>query len=105
MLRYGSVLKVRDVEKYKELHRNVPQAVKDALKKAHIKNYSIFLKDDMLFSYYEYTGIDHDGDFEKMKCIPEVAQWWDICMPLQVPLDTRKAGEWWAFMESVFFLE
>jgi L-rhamnose mutarotase len=34
---------------------------------------------------------------------PETQRWWEICMPLQQPLDTRKPGEWWAKMQSVFF--
>jgi hypothetical protein len=25
-----------------------------------------------------------------------------ICEPMQVPLETRKPGEWWAEMENVF---
>ena len=104
MERYGSVIKVEDTEKYKTLHRNVPEKVKEAITAANIKNYSIFIKDDLLFSYYEYTGTDHAKDMEKMRSIPEVTEWWDICMPLQIPLETREEGEWWAFMESVFYL-
>ncbi len=33
----------------------------------------------------------------------ETQRWWEVCMPLQQPLDTRKDGEWWARMEPVFY--
>jgi L-rhamnose mutarotase len=29
-------------------------------------------------------------------------KWWEICDPQQIPLATRKAGEWWAEMTEVF---
>ena len=31
--------------------------------------------------------------------------WWAIHDPMQAPLSTRKAGEWWAIAEEVFHLE
>jgi len=38
----------------------------------------------------------------KMAADPMTQKWWDICMPMQEPLETRKEGEWWAEMEEVF---
>ena len=29
-------------------------------------------------------------------------EWWAIHDPMQAPLATRKAGEWWAMAEEVF---
>ena len=34
---------------------------------------------------------------------PDMQRWWDICMPLQQPLETRRPGEWWAGMAEVFY--
>ena len=38
----------------------------------------------------------------KMAADSTTQEWWDVCMPMQEPLDTRKKGEWWAEMEEVF---
>jgi L-rhamnose mutarotase len=38
----------------------------------------------------------------KMAAHPKTQEWWDVQMPLQRPLPSRKEGEWWADMEEVF---
>jgi L-rhamnose mutarotase len=38
----------------------------------------------------------------KMAADPVTQKWWAINMPLQRPLETRKAGEWWADMTEIF---
>ena len=42
---------------------------------------------------------------DKMAADPTTQKWWDIMMPMQDPLPTRKEGEWWADMEEVFHQE
>ncbi len=39
---------------------------------------------------------------EKMAAESVSQKWWDICKPMQIPLETRKKGEWWAYMDEVF---
>lgn len=107
MKRYGSVIKVSPgkLEEYKRLHANVWESVKKMIKECHLENYSIYYKDGYLFSYYEYTGTDYAADMAKMAADPETQRWWTFCEPCQVPLETRKPGEWWAEMEEVFHLD
>ena len=107
MKRYGSVIKVApgNLEEYKRLHANVWESVKKMIKECHLENYSIYYKDGYLFSYYEYTGTDYAADMAKMAADPETQRWWTFCEPCQVPLETRKPGEWWAEMEEVFHLD
>jgi L-rhamnose mutarotase len=38
----------------------------------------------------------------KMAADPETRRWWDIMMPMQVPLEGRAEGDWWLTMEEVF---
>ena len=38
----------------------------------------------------------------KMADAPRMKEWWVITDPMQVPFETRLAGEWWASMEDVF---
>jgi L-rhamnose mutarotase len=104
MTRYGMVLGVKPEteEKYKEYHAAVWSAVLDMIRKCNIRNYSIYLKDHMLFSYFEYHGDDFAADMAKMAADKTTQEWWSIMMPMQVPLPTRKEGEWWAGMEEVF---
>ncbi|HIG48297.1 MAG TPA: L-rhamnose mutarotase [candidate division Zixibacteria bacterium] len=107
MQRYGMVLKVKPekIEKYKEYHADIWSGVADIINECNIRNYSIYLKDDYLFSYFEYIGEDFKADMDKMAADPTTQKWWDIMMPMQDPLPTRKEGEWWADMEEVFHQE
>jgi len=104
MKRYGMVIKLRPekLEEYKRYHAETWPEILDMIKKSNIRNYSIYHKDGWLFSYFEYHGKDLQADMEKMAADPKTQQWWAIMKPMQVPLDTRKEGEWWADMEEVF---
>lgn len=107
MKRYGMVIGVKPekIEEYKKLHAAVWPDVLKMIKACNIRNYSIYLKDDRLFSYFEYTGDDFEADMNKMAADPVTQQWWDVCKPCQQPLETRAEGEWWAEMEEVFYCE
>ena len=92
MKRYGSVIGVRPekLEEYKKLHAEVWQGVLKMIKECNIRNYSIYYKDGLLLSYYEYIGSDYEADMARMAADPETQRWWAVCMPCQQPLDTRK---------------
>jgi L-rhamnose mutarotase len=104
MKRYGSVIRVRpeSIEVYKKYHAAVWPEVLAMIRGCNIRNYSIYLKDDLLFGYFEYHGADYAADMTKMAADPKTQEWWAIMMPMQKPLETRVPGEWWANMEEVF---
>ena len=104
MTRYGSVLRLHpaSLETYKKYHEQVWPEVLAMIRSCNIRNYSIFLKDDLLFAYFEYRGTDYEADMAKMAADPKTQEWWSIMMPMQKPMETRKPGEWWASMEEVF---
>lgn len=104
MRRFGMVLRVRPeaLEAYKKYHEAVWPEVLDRIEKCNIRNYSIYLKDGFLFSYFEYVGENYEADMAKMAADPKTQEWWAITEPMQEPLPTRKPGEWWAEMEEVF---
>jgi L-rhamnose mutarotase len=104
MQRYGSVIKVKPekLEEYKQLHVAAWPDVLKMIAACNIRNYSIYLKDGFLFSYFEYTGDDFAADMAQMAADPVTQEWWKLTDPCQEPLPTRKAGEWWASMEEVF---
>lgn len=104
MKRYGQVIAVKaeKLEEYKRLHANAWPGVLKMISDCNIQNYSIYYKDGLLFSYYEYVGNDYEADMAKMAADEETQRWWDVCKPCQQPLDTRAEGKWWADMEEVF---
>ena len=104
MQRYGSVIKLRPEKEaeYKELHANAWPDVLEMIRACNIRNYSIYLKDGYLFSYFEYHGDDFAADMQKMADDPTTQEWWKLTDPCQEPLETRQPGEWWASMEEVF---
>lgn len=105
--RYGSVIELLPgrVEEYKKLHAEVWPEVLKIISDCNISNYSIYLKDHLLFSYFEYTGNDYAADMSKMAADPVTLRWWALCKPCMKPLPSRKADEWWADMEEVFHLD
>ena len=107
MRRYGMAIKVKPgkIEEYKRLHATVWPDVLKMISDCNIRNYSIYLKDDYLFSYFEYVGNDFDADMVIMAADPVTQKWWDVCKPCQDPLDSRDEGEWWATMEEVFHVD
>lgn len=107
MKRYGSVIRVKDkkLEEYKKLHANAWQDVIKKIQEVNITNYSIYYKDGYLFSYFEYVGDNYEKDMQKMAEDKTTQEWWKLTDPCQEPLNTRKAGEWWASMEEVFHVD
>jgi len=102
--RYGSVIKVRPEKEaeYRRLHAAAWPGVLAMIRDCNIRNYSIYLKDGYLFSYFEYVGTDFAADMARMAKDPTTREWWTHTDPCQEPLESRKPGEWWASMEEVF---
>lgn len=100
-------LKADQVEEYKRVHAAVWPGVLTRISASNIRNYSIFLKEpeNILFAYWEYHGTEFAADTALMAADQTTKDWWAICMPMQMPFETRKDGEWWAMMEEVFHLD
>lgn len=107
MKRYGMIIQVKPhkVEEYKKLHREVWPDVLAILSKYHIKNYSIFLKDNLLFGYLEYHGQDYAADMQKLADEDATQRWWKLTVPCQEPISTCGPDEWWSLMQEVFHME
>jgi len=94
-------LKAEKKEHYLHLHRHAWPCVLERIAECHIRNYSIYLHDDLLFAYFEYTGDDFDGDMKKMAEDPCTRQWWEETAPCQETL-SRDPASWWLNLEEVF---
>jgi L-rhamnose mutarotase len=109
MRRFGQVIGLREekLAEYRKLHAAVWPGVLQAIGRAHIRNYSIFLRRlpdgrHYLFSYFEYDGADFAADMAGIAADPVTQDWWKLCKPCQLPLADRADGEWWAGMEEAF---
>ncbi|MFF3855535.1 L-rhamnose mutarotase [Micromonospora sp. NPDC002575] len=106
MRRYGWVIRLRPDhrETYLRLHAAVWPGVERRLREANIRNYSIFLHQDLLFGYYEYVGEDHDADQRRIAEDPQTRAWWKLTDPCQESLAEPGSGHWWAPMREVWHL-
>ena len=106
MRRMSHIIHVKPeiIAEYKRIHAAVWPEILKAIHDSNIRNYSIFLREpeNLLIAYWEYVGTDYKADMEKIKRAPRMQEWWDITDPMQMPLETRKDGEWWASTEEVF---
>ena len=105
--RMGRVIGIKPggIARYKELHANPwPEVIQD-LKDRNIHNFSIFLREpeNLLFSYWEYTGTDFAGDVARATENERIKEWLELTGALQDPLTSRDKDEWWSPMEEVFF--
>ncbi len=107
MKRYGMVIRLRPEkeEEYKQLHAHPWAAVSDMIRRCSIHNYSIFLQDGFLYSYWEYVGDDFDADMARMAQDPVTQAWWRLTDPCQEPVKGAATGEKWSIMEEVFHLD
>ena len=107
MQRKASIIRLRPEAEtaYRKYHRSVWEEVLSTITECNIRNYSIFLRDGILFSYFEYIGDDFAADMAKMAIDPITQKWWAIMNPMQSPLENRAEGEWWAPMQEVFHLD
>jgi len=97
-------LKADKIEEYKSLHAGTNPGVRDLLRKYHIRNFSIYLRqfDDggyYLFGYYEYMGSDYKTDLENLAEEERNLKWLTVTDPMQVPFSGEKG---WALMPEIY---
>jgi len=110
--RYGSVIELIPAkeQEYRKLHAEVWPEVQEAIKKANIQNYSIYVaqlgEKKYLFSYFEYTGSDAKKDFAKIADDPTTRdRWWPLTDACQQQLPDTPEGEQWLPLEMVMHVE
>lgn len=89
-------------ERYIVLHKHTFPEVLDQIRTSNVRNYSIFLRDGLLFSFFEYVGTDYEADMEAMAENSTVQEWWTLTDPMQESLASEEADEWWVTMEEVY---
>ena len=84
--RFGQVIRVRPeaIDEYERLHAEPWPGVLAAIRRANIRNYSIYRHGELLFAYFEYVGDDFAADMAAMAADPD--------RPAVVDADRRDAG-------------
>jgi len=98
-------IKPEKIEDYKKLHAEVWPEVLALLGKHHVKNYSIYLKNNLLFGYLEYHGDDYTSDMKHVGEADVTKRWWKLTDPCQEAIEGAQEGEWWSTMEEVFHMD
>ena len=107
MRRYAQVIQLneKDEAEYIRYHAEVWPTVLKTIAECGIRNYSIFLRNGVLFAYFEYHGEDYAADMRKMAADAETQRWWKIMDPMQRPMDDAEDGEKWSGLKEVFHFE
>jgi len=107
--RLGSVVGLNEetMQQYILLHAHVWPEVLERIRKANMRNYSIFAGqlddgDYYLFSYFEYVGDDFDADMASIAADPVTRDWWKLTDPLQRRVQGTPVGDQWKSMKQVF---
>lgn len=107
MRRYAEVIRLRPEAEaeYVKHHAAVWPGVLQTIAACNMRNYSIFLRNGVLFGYFEYHGMDFDADMAKMAADPETQRWWRLMDPMQERMADAQPGEKWSPMREVFHVD
>lgn len=107
MRRYCQLIRLRPEcrDEYIEYHRAVWPTVLATIAACNIRNYSIYLYNDLLVAYFEYHGNDYEADMRKMAADPETQRWWAITDAMQERLPEVASGGKWLEIPEVFHFD
>ena len=98
-------LKPEKVEEYKQLHANPWPDVLKTIRDCNLRNYSIFIQDTTVFSYFEYVGEDFDADMAKMDADPITLEWWKHTKPCFEKFAISPQSEFYHDMKQIFYYD
>ena len=74
-------IKEEKLEEYVSLHENAWPEIYKILSDSNMHNYSISIRGNELYTYYEYTGDNLEADSEKMAANPIMQKWQALTKP------------------------
>ena len=103
-------LKRECIEEYIRLHEvdvytDRWKGVLSMIRACNMQNYSIFIEDDVVFGYFEYTGTDYDADMAKMAADPVTQEWWKCTRPCFTKYSEEKNEAFYTDMKQIFSFE
>jgi L-rhamnose mutarotase len=105
--RFGMACRMRPElrEEYLALHAAVWPGVEATITACGIRNFTIFVRGDVLFGYYEYVGDDYEADQARMAADPVTQEWWTRTAPCQLPFDADSAEPNWQPLDEAWHLD
>lgn len=93
-------------DEYLELHSAVWPGVEAMITECGIRNFTIFVRGDVLFGYYEYVGDDYEADQARMSADPISQEWWSKTDPCQYGFDADAPdGTQWQELDEAWHLD
>ncbi|HEY0163177.1 MAG TPA: L-rhamnose mutarotase [Edaphobacter sp.] len=107
MRRYSQVIRLRPEvrEEYLRIHESVWPTVLATIEACNIRNYSLYLYEDLVVAYFEYHGEDYEADMRRMAEDPETQRWWTITDPMLVEVEGASPGRRWLELPEVFHFD
>lgn len=104
---FGQVgkLKKERVEDYVCLHQNVWAGVLEVIGRYGLHNYSIFIHEYMVFSYFEYKGEDYEKDMAEMEENEVMKGWWINTKPCFEAFAISGESKFYHNMKRIFYYE
>lgn len=105
MKRIGRIVELKPEmkERYIQLHANPWPEVTKAIHDCGIRNFSIYIKGETLFSYFEYNGNNYAEDMKRLDTL--TAEWLKETDSCQKPVSGAAEGELWSAMDEIFYQE
>jgi L-rhamnose mutarotase len=106
--RFGMACRLRPDKRdeYLELHAAVWPDVEATITRCGIRNFTIFVRGEVLFGYYEYVGDDYDVDQLLMAADPATRDWWSLTDPCQFGFDDDAPGDvQWQELDEIWHLD
>lgn len=105
MIRFGQLgkLKKEKIEEYRALHAAPWPGVLKTITDCNLRNYSIYIYDDLVFAYFEYVGQDYDADMAKMAEDPITQEWWKHTKPCFEKFAIDPESEFYHDLQSIFY--
>lgn len=105
MKRIGRIVKLKPEmkERYIQLHADPWPEVTRAIHDCGIRNFSIYLKGEILFSYFEYVGNAYEDDMKRLDEL--TAEWLRETDRCQEPAEQTEEGGLWSVMNEIFYQE
>ena len=95
-------LKPEKIEDYIKLHEKPWPELLEMLSSFNITNYSISIRGNELYTYYEYVGEDYDADMEKMNNSDIMQKWWVYSKPCFL---YHEQGKYYEDLQEVFYMK
>ena len=92
-------------DEYLALHAAVWPEVEATIRRAGIRNFTIFAMGDVIVGYYEYVGDDHAADQALMAADEATQRWWARTAPCQLAFRAVSGVPNWETLEEIWHLD